>query len=193
MLLKYRSKMALLTYGSAAFVLILIGYFYGIRCEKSRALKKYSNILQSPQSEQLNQRVTLSPALDHTGVSNRLDTINNVIDTTMRSCLGSFCFDDPVKKGTNDVVRVGLLIPDGIGKEAMLSMLNHVGLHNSDKIEVVFSSNVPPYGYGKNHGWSKIIRMTRSIVPQALQLLINSPNVDAGSIERLVAPQVEVL
>jgi hypothetical protein len=36
---------------------------------------------------------------------------------------------------------------------------------------VYLDTHVPAYGYGKNHGWSRIIRITRHLLPHSLSLL----------------------
>lgn len=38
-------------------------------------------------------------------------------------------------------------------------------------LTLTFDTHVPPYGYGKNHGWSRIIRISRKILPHALSLI----------------------
>mmetsp|Transcript_28617 Transcript_28617/g.41620 ORF Transcript_28617/g.41620 Transcript_28617/m.41620 type:complete len:437 (-) Transcript_28617:187-1497(-) len=65
--------------------------------------------------------------------------------------------------------RIGILSPPGILSNEFYNWViklletNHEELgSNSDgnniKIELISTSHVPPYGYGKNHGWTKIIR-----------------------------------
>ncbi len=39
--------------------------------------------------------------------------------------------------------------------------------------DVVIDSHVPAYGYGKNHGWSRIIRIVRPLSEHAISLLSN--------------------
>lgn len=36
---------------------------------------------------------------------------------------------------------------------------------------MVIDSHVPAYGYGKNHGWSRIIRIVRPLSEHAISLL----------------------
>ena len=45
------------------------------------------------------------------------------------------------------------------------------GAKNALNTEVVIDSHVPAYGYGKNHGWSRIIRIVRPLSEHALSLV----------------------
>jgi hypothetical protein len=189
-MLKYRSKMAILTYGGAAIVLLVIGYLVG-----------NLNVVHSATCFEAPCNRTLSSAhIPFTQTSTRNDMparneklviAESAFETTMRSCLGAFCFDDAVRMTDGkDVVRVGILLPDASEGEAIRNLLVVAGLPLNDKIELIHASNVPPYGYGKNHGWSRIIRIARSVVPQTLQLLSQQ---DQQALEKLVDPQVRQL
>lgn len=185
-MLKHRSKMAIITYGSTSVILLLIGYFLG---------QSFSS--HSPQvvhdSVPCNRTLLANHATDtaNPALQKRLGIAEEAFDSTMRSCLGSFCFDDPVhvREGL-DVVRIGVLIPDGVGKDSLIKMMIAAGVPVGEKLQLEFTSNVPPYGYGKNHGWSRIIRIARDIVPHSLNLLTQSQRVD--DLELLIGPQVQL-
>jgi hypothetical protein len=193
-MLKYRSKMAILTYGSAAIALLVIGYLFGnlnvvhsMSCSETPCNRTLSTIpagiaVASSQSSVRN---------DVPIPNERVVSAESAFETTMRSCLGAFCFDDAVHTHDGkDIVRVGILLPDASEGETIRKLLLAAGLPLNDKIELIHASNVPPYGYGKNHGWSRIIRIARSVVPQTLQLLSQQ---DQQSLEKLVDPQVRQL
>ena len=119
---------------------------------------------------------------------------------SMRSCFGAFCFDDPVaitsggRSPRPPVTRVGVLMPEFAAStsspEALMKLFRKAGLPASDKLEVVFDTNVPPYGYGKNHGWSRIIRIAARTAPSAYALLSKKFSEDPNSIKQLFDPQV---
>lgn len=81
----------------------------------------------------------------------------------------------PLSKETNEKrQRVGLLSPPGDMSLSLQNRLAHIILqhnqHTEDEtpIDLVATTNVPPYGYGKSHGYTKIIRVT----PQPLLLQV---------------------
>lgn len=87
--------------------------------------------------------------------------------STYRSCLTAKCFNE--KSRVDGSYRIGLLeVPFGGGKNIM-KVLQQVNLGPLSSL--VYSTNVPPYGYGKNHGWSRIIRIARPIIPHAYDIL----------------------
>jgi len=193
-MLKHRSKMAILTYGSSSIILFLVGYF--VRGMSVAPLPKEVNLpagaLQVPVAAVLS-----TPSISETKQKFTLDKdvwdAESSFETTMRSCLGSFCFDDAVKTADQqkDVVRVGLLMPDNIGAQTLQNMLLAGGLPLGASLELIYASNVPPYGYGKNHGWSRIIRIANHVIPHSVRLLATNPSTsDIASIERLITAQV---
>lgn len=114
--------------------------------------------------------------------------------TTFRSCLRKNCFDDPVKlKNQNEQkLRIGLLTPDLSGSKPLLDMFETMGLLSKSDLDIVADTNVPAYGYGKNHGWSKIIRIVRDVVPHAYTLLdAKYPN-DGPLVTELFGAQVRI-
>lgn len=187
---KHRSKMAILTYGSTAILLFFFGYIIGSRSSASSPLPQYEQGgTVSAKSSVVN--LNYIPGIPGKDVW----IAEESFETTMRSCLGSFCFDDAVKADPHkEVVRVGLLIPDNIGSETLIAMMRAAGLKIGDNLELIYTSNVPPYGYGKNHGWSRIIRIANHIIPHSIRLLVTTPSTsDISSIQKLVLSQVTIL
>jgi hypothetical protein len=109
-------------------------------------------------------------------LSHELILAESNYESTFRNCLGTNCFDEvvDVKSDNKKLTRVGILAPSLSGADTILKMIRLVGLADSDKIEVVLDTHVPAYGYGKNHGWSRIIRVVRRLVPHAQALVLSS-------------------
>ena len=104
------------------------------------------------------------------------------LQSVMRSCLGFKCFDEKMQ----NVDRVGILSPPmGLG-DVLMEFLHQVDVGDAS---VVYDTNVPPYGYGKNHGWSRIIRIVRPAIPHAYDIL----NRHAVLSEKLMDQQVRQL
>lgn len=113
-----------------------------------------------------------------------LELTNEVssFEAAIKNCLGSYCFDETDLK--NVVVRrIALLSPDtsiSASLSASLSRFIHTGFLSAladqklKDMEVVIDSHVPAYGYGKNHGYARIIRIVPNIPRQAYLLLLNS-------------------
>jgi hypothetical protein len=104
----------------------------------------------------------------------RIKKAENDFESTLRSCLGSSCFDEKVNLLDNSgkkIDRIGLLSPSLSGGETLMKILNRaVDPKQMSKINLISETNVPAYGYGKNHGWSRIIRLVRNILPHAMSL-----------------------
>lgn len=98
----------------------------------------------------------------------------------MRSCLGSKCFDEPV----NGIERIGILAPFMSGGETLSEILRQ--RVSNDKVTITYDSHVPAYGYGKNHGWTRIIRLVRSIESHAAALTKDSPTAYEAQVFLLI-------
>jgi hypothetical protein len=111
-------------------------------------------------------------------------TIENDFLSTMRSCLGAFCFDDPVSSSNNvEHVRIGLLAPQLSAGPLFLKMLRKFNNKNKNvNIDILYDTHVPPYGYGKNHGWSRIIRIARRVIPHSFGILYNFNKMDEKGV-----------
>jgi hypothetical protein len=121
------------------------------------------------------------------GIEAQIASTSLLFEPTIRSCLGAKCFDMPA----NGLERIGLLAPPSSGAEALLRTINRITPNlDSSKAKILVESAVPAYGYGKNHGWSRIIRLVRSPIPQAFQLLhegkIFEPSVLESQVRQLV-------
>lgn len=94
-------------------------------------------------------------------------------ESTIKSCLSSYCYsDNVVYEDKSTINRIGILSPTNIGETTILQMILDTPVGNDKHYEFIVDSHVPAYGYGKNHGWSKIIRVVRSILPHAYSLLL---------------------
>jgi hypothetical protein len=74
------------------------------------------------------------------------------------------------------VERIGFLGLPGSGSAAVYHLLIELspslrgGLNGA--LELTLDTHVPAYGYGKNHGWTRIVRFVGDVVPQA-HLIVN--------------------
>lgn len=98
--------------------------------------------------------------------------VEQAFASTLRSCLSSKCYDKPMGR-SGDLVRVGVLglpgtgatlVPDFSISSSKIPLSHHI----------VHDNHVPAYGYGKNHGWSRIIRFARDIFDHAYFLVKNT-------------------
>jgi len=92
--------------------------------------------------------------------------------STIKNCLGHFCFSDKVV--ATNTSRVGILAPMSSGGAVFAQMMRNTGVSLDKSIEISWDTHVPAYGYGKNHGWSKIIRLVRRVIPHAYSLLVHN-------------------
>lgn len=104
---------------------------------------------------------------------------------TLKSCLPAegdkSCNTFVPGDGTTE--RIGILAPPGTTTDALLklvSFLVKVGKKEEagkvTKLEVIPTTHIAPYGYGKTHGWTRLIR----VVPQPL--LVGATDTLHGSI-----------
>lgn len=179
--------MAILTYTSGSIILLLVGFLLG-QSLSSHTLQKSDHTVTTAGNRTLTVADHATKA-GNSALAKKLAIAEEAFESTMRSCLGTFCFDDPVHVSDGvDVVRVGVLIPDGVGSDALIKMMIAAGVPVGEKLQLEFTSNVPPYGYGKNHGWSRIIRIAREIVPHSFSVLTHNKHTD--DLEALIAAQV---
>lgn len=166
-MMKHRSKLILVSYMTGTLLLVLVGYLIGISSSNSNSSSSSSSSSSKPigadpiedinsQKRALGNDISLKGGVDSSTDTEDLRRAESSYETTIHSCLGKYCFDDPVQRDGTDVVRIGILMPDMLvdgNKDALQGVLAASGLVASDKLEIVYASNVPPYGYGKNHGW----------------------------------------
>ena len=103
-------------------------------------------------------------------------------EQTLRSCLGAACYT-ATPKGSRADSRIALLAPPSQAADAFFAWyvaLAKRGGVTARKVEWVQTSHAPPYGYGKNHGYTRIVRL-------ALPLLASvaaSSHADEAEIEQ---------
>ena len=94
-----------------------------------------------------------------------------IYQSTFRNCLGPACFNENVKlMDGRTAPRVGILGLRKSGGPALLNVIRKVTGPEFKTIDLVHDNHVPPYGYGKNHGWSSIVRISRRIVQHSYAL-----------------------
>lgn len=122
----------------------------------------------------------------------------SIMHKTIRDCLPSQnknCMTfvpEPLQGDAEKMQRVALIAPPGRLSSGLNNHMNLVvdeynRLENrkDPKIEVIATSHVPPYGYGKSHGLTRIIKlMPQPIVLQVTDALkaVLAPNQNAQSI-----------
>lgn len=101
-----------------------------------------------------------------------LDHESMFVDT-LKSCLPNEgeknCNTYVPGDGTTE--RVGILAPPGSTTKTLLKLVNFLTKHGRTgpdgkviQLQVIPTTHIPPYGYGKTHGWTRLIR----VVPQPL-------------------------
>ena len=127
-----------------------------------------------------------------------MNEIERYFEKTIRGCLGPKCFDMPSK----NIDRIGLLSPPGSGADILYKYIQKLYSSSSSSspsqiklsnYEIIYENNVPAYGYGKNHGWSRIIRLLRRPIPHALQLLYEANQFESSDILTLLDSQIRQL
>ena len=75
-------------------------------------------------------------------------------------------------------MRIGILSPDLYGMDSLLELIKAAGeksnLEKGRTLEL--NSHVPAYGYGKNHGWSRIVRFVSKVPEHSYALLSRQEN-----------------
>jgi hypothetical protein len=82
-------------------------------------------------------------------------------EQTLRSCLGSACYT-ATPKGSKAEARIALLAPPSEAADAFFAWyvaLAKRGGATARKVEWIQTAHAPPYGYGKNHGYTRIVRL----------------------------------
>ena len=104
-------------------------------------------------------------------LTSQMQRLLSTYENTMRNCYGNLCFDEPVKQSDGRKVdRVGILAIPLSGGEELMQLVRSIS-ENNPLIHLSLSSNVPCYGYGKNHGFSRVIRVVRQVFPHSLALV----------------------
>jgi hypothetical protein len=108
-------------------------------------------------------------------------------ESTLKSCLGSYCmteqFDFPDTKASTNrkqkivkLERFGFLTPDPVQLSFLTNLLNDWTKtqkpEDTATSQLIVQSHVPPYGYGRNHGLTKIIRFVDNIILEAYRITV---------------------
>jgi hypothetical protein len=113
-------------------------------------------------------------------------------ESTLKSCLGSYCmteqFDLPAdaksssasankKQNNNKLERFGFLTPDPVQLSFLVKLLDEWKKmqkqdDSSSLSQLIVHSHVPPYGYGRNHGLTKIIRFVDNVILEAYRITV---------------------
>ena len=103
---------------------------------------------------------TIAEAVEPVQQSQRLPN-EAAFEQTLRSCLGAACYT-ATPKGSRADSRIALLAPPSQAADAFFAWyvaLAKRGGVTARKVEWVQTSHAPPYGYGKNHGYTRIVRL----------------------------------
>jgi hypothetical protein len=110
--------------------------------------------------------------------SRALLTSESSFQSTFKSCLNENCFNQPVLHiDGSKVLRVGFLSLPLSGGQILFDLIEQLRPKYSQKhknIEFFLESHVPAYGYGKNHGYSSLIRFSRRALDHAYALISQS-------------------
>lgn len=86
---------------------------------------------------------------------------------------------DPQPPDTEPHQRIGILtLPGGDLAQSLVNRVTRLSNEYNEesqgtRISIIRTSHIPPYGYGKNHGYTKIIRYTpEKMVMQVLDMLL---------------------
>jgi hypothetical protein len=112
-------------------------------------------------------------------------------ETTIRSCLGSYCMTEQftdISSGEK-IQRIGILLPDISLAQSPLWPIIRASVHNVHSTLLV-STHVPAYGYGKNHGWTRIVRIVDNLPTQAYRLMPPLQSTSSKQYQQLYANQV---
>jgi hypothetical protein len=97
-----------------------------------------------------------------------------VFEATIKSCLGGYCKSEVFEEEGKKMNRIGILLPDNtVTFSGLIESIRNLD-PNEASIKIIQSTHVPPYGYGRNHGWSKIVRIVDRVPNQAYRFIVNS-------------------
>jgi hypothetical protein len=142
-------------------------------------------VKRTQSSTEINQTsqpsIEASDSADNKKLLDEMDVLSSIFMSTLRSCIGPECFDETVRQSDgSNIDRVGLLSLPLSGGEEIQNLLMSLGKQSetgrkSKKpfIVLIYDTHVPAYGYGKNHGFSRIIRLSRKIIPHTVTLVAN--------------------
>jgi hypothetical protein len=111
-------------------------------------------------------------------------------ESTIKSCLGRYCMDE-VFGDDGEIKRYGLLAPFLSPEIQYIKKL--VSRLKAKGYEIELTKHVPPYGYGRNHGWSRIVRFIDNVPLSAFHQLLQVTNSSSISNKKVFAAQVRAL
>ena len=108
-----------------------------------------------------------------------------IFHDTFKSCVSSFTTNKNKKNKcgeyTNSTVqRIGVLAPPGAVAQRLVQLIQDMAAIHAKRalrtdyvLEVIGSSHVPPYGYGKTHGYTKLVRLQwHSLIAEVASTLL---------------------
>jgi hypothetical protein len=105
--------------------------------------------------------------------------------STLKQCLPAETDEKCKTFVPESTERIGVITPPGTVAISLLKLINTVVANGKkedgsgvQKIEIIPTSHIPPYGYGKTHGYTRLIR----IVPQPL--LVGATDTLLQSVEQ---------
>jgi hypothetical protein len=170
--MKYMVKSRLISYVTCFVICCLIALLFKDRviyfhtCIKN--CQSCNAAAHSNEETDTHETVIFSKIPDF-DISNKISVLESLFESTIRNCLGKKCYDITPPSVSYD--RVGILGTPGSGIESLEQVLSSLISVGDNNPHLIFASNVPAYGYGKNHGWSRIIRIVRSPIQQSQDLL----------------------
>lgn len=134
----------------------------------------YDHIIYSaPTSTLLKKEATIDYEQNRRELANSVSPIYKRFESTVKSCLGSHCMNELF---TNDIgekiTRIGILLPHTKDWTGLLYCISKVESKLRKDHTITISTHVPPYGYGRNHGWTKIIRIIDNVLDDSYRLLL---------------------
>mmetsp|Transcript_24994 Transcript_24994/g.30741 ORF Transcript_24994/g.30741 Transcript_24994/m.30741 type:complete len:389 (+) Transcript_24994:391-1557(+) len=145
------------------FSTVVLFFTHMMRPESSET----SNNIISPQNLSQNQRVNDHGIHQHVEEPDRISLSNEQLFLqTIKDCTDEAKCGHHIPNGSK-VQRIAIHSPPSAATGAFFDMIEGALLtyYNNDKqamsqkIELIRSTHVPPYGYGKSHGYTKIIRV----------------------------------
>lgn len=163
------------------FIYLLFSYilgivsFYFIQKHHEQSLISYQtssiSISDSSNNIESSSRQIVTPLRDSYWHQDMIQK-QKQFDLTLRNCLGSACFDEPV----NGIDRIGVLAPPHGGNQAISQLLQLLSESIKHKVNIIPDTHAPAYGYGKNHGWTRIIRFSRRLIDHSHAIYSQASN-----------------
>mmetsp|Transcript_16449 Transcript_16449/g.62509 ORF Transcript_16449/g.62509 Transcript_16449/m.62509 type:complete len:327 (-) Transcript_16449:1329-2309(-) len=85
---------------------------------------------------------------------------------TLRSCIGHKCLAGVPEGASKD--RLALLTPPGRLSSSVGDALRQILMANGVDAEIISTTHAPPYGYGKSHGYTRILRLAPSSLVESV-------------------------